>query len=805
MLRTRLVTRFQVGGTTGFRRSANRLACAGFLKPWNPRCRDFHRKSLGMKQNPSVSPNTNVRRNASLNLNENQKLAQLLIKNIRHQRIQPRLVALTVEEMLLKLVTDESYVGRKHNDGPIASDLLHAALNCCEKKSTNLIPRICSLSMQVIRRSGHPLGPNEMHRIMWTILERRDELFTDDVILNTKHINDAFCQVVRSHVEMKHLTYETNKTKNDHDVCKRIDRLVELIRHLWEDPSVRLVANSEAIHAIILHWCRTQKTAQAYKLLMWISNESQTSSHPVALSPQASSFTSVISAYGRLGDAETAEKLVRFMLASYKKGKHTIPPPSLVCMNALIDGWARSGRNDAGMKAAHTMELMENLHHGEGLETKPDEITYASCINAWAHSKPSRNSAVQAELLLRRMIEHYEAGEDIGPTESAFTATMNAWAESATNDAPVKVQSLLKLMQGFSQTRQLARTDIPYTILIKAWKNLAQRLPSGNDKKRWCSDHILSVLEDMVTSGVNPTAATHNSTIMALLEVAPSDAMLYFLHVEEKFRNGQADVDTRTFNSGLNVIAVQNKPDGADHAMMVMERMLSYSRQNKSVAPTGYTYNIILKILSRSPAKDSASKACALLRDMLQMEHIKPSYISFATCVLAWGRSGDPSRFDQIHELLLQFITTYREGNLSGLITVTPYNTALSACYHNTSPELRGTALRTALRTMDELRKLKNDRVRPDHITYQSFFRAMQSLRTEGDDIDDLIQSEFEACIKAGLVTPEIIEMLYRASFHTFCLFFGSTEKPETVTLPKEWSRVRHRQKQPSGASGFET
>ena len=809
MLRTAVASCHQVCGKirprgTIFRPLLIHNFC--FTKSLDPRRALSIYTDFSLKKNISNVSNTIRRCNASSsNLNGIQKVAQSVLEDIRQQRIQPVLVPQVVQNALLQLVTDEDNVGNKHDDGPIAYEMLRTVCDRNLPKS-HLIPRICSLSMQVIRRSGHPLASKEMTHIMWMILEHRNDFFIDDVLLNTKSINDAFCQLMRMYVEDDDFTHSNNNYQIRF-MRTQVDHIVNLIRKLWDDPSIPLLANPEAIHAIILYWCRQRKVSQAHGLLKWLSNESQTSSYPIPLSPLPSSFTAVISAYGKLGEAESAEKVVHFMLSAHRKGITKIPPPNLACMNALIDGWARSNRDDAGVKAEETMNLMKNLHNGEGLQTKPNMITYSTCINAWAHSKVARNSAVRAEYLLRRLIKQYEAGSDVLPTESAFTATMNAWAKSGADDAPTKVESLLQIMMTFSKTNGLIVTtkEIPYSILIKAWKTIAEKLPPGDKKKRWCGDQILSVVEDMNAAGITLTPPTHNACITALLAVSPSDALLYFLDTEERFRAGQTNVDTRTFNSALNVIAAQNKPDGAQQAMMILERMAGSGDEGQSVSRDGYTYNITLKILSRSPSEDAALKASQLLMEMDKTPNVRPSYISFVSCMMAWARSDDQSKFDKIQDLLATFKTSYEDGKLAGRLSVVPYNTALAACYHNTSPKLKSPALRTALRTMAELRELSVERIKPDHTTYLSFFRAIESLRTNEDQIDDMIQSEFDACVHAGLCSTDIVELVYKASFDTYRRYFGDSRKPEMIKLPNEWSnKIKAKRREPHHASGYQ-
>jgi hypothetical protein len=701
--------------------------------------------------------------------------------NVQNQNVQPGIVAQKIEEILLQFLANNNV----EQDGPLAFELFCVALNHYEHtRKTKLIPRLFSLTIQVIQRSGHPSAQEETYRLLWRLLKDCDKLFVAIPSVNTHHVNDAFCRVILFHTTK-------DKKKLDYETRQRLDRLVDRIQQLWNDPIIPLAANSEAMNAIINYLCKQSKANDAVQILRWMVENDH---HQMV--PHISSFSIVISAFSKLGEPEKAAEIIQWMLSAYDSG--VVPAPNFACFNSLLDGWARSGRKDAGVKAEQVLEWMQQLHEGqESLDTKPDDISYAICTNAWACT-PGKDSAVKAEAILRRMIDMHESGSAIGPTESAFSSVMHAWAQSG---APDRVAALLKLMEGVSKTsNRLSMTAIPYTILITAWEQLAQR--ANGNKKRTCGDEALRVLTHMQEINISPTAGTYNAIIMALLQVQPLDAIHFFLELEEKFRDGDPLVrlDTRSFNCGLNAIATMNKPDAAEQAMTVLQRMFQYAHDNKQVSPSETTFNIILKVLSRSRSKDAASRANKLLLEMDEMPDTKPSYISYLTCIIAWGRSEEPAKFEHVQKLLTHFKETHRSGRLAGRMTVPPYNAALSVCCHVSSPDLKADALKTALWTMAELRNLKG--VHPDHTTYLSLFEAI-GLFSDGKQREKLIEKELDQCISDGLVSHEVLKVVHDVSSSFFHKFFGAEKLPRDVIIPKEWSKnATGRLRQPRYASG---
>jgi hypothetical protein len=719
-----------------------------------------------------------------------QKPVLSFLQQLSNKRIQQHIVCQKVEEMLLQLVTQDNVP----SDGPLSLELLSAALKNANLPHERLIPRLVSLACQVMVQSGHPLALKEVHRQLWNLLDGHKKYLTKDLSYNSHHVNDACGQLIN------HVVLASNKHKRrlDYGTKQQLSRLMKRMQELYDNPTVPFVANAAACNAFIMYYCNQENPGDAYRLLQWMVNESH--SHPVELIPRVSSFTATISAFAKSGDPEMSMKMVQWMLSSYKSETGVMPPPNMSCFNGLLDAWAKSGRNDAGQKAEQTLEWMQQLHDTENLDTAPDEVSFAIGINAWARS-PGPEAPLRAESILHRMIFLYEGGSAVTPTEMAFTSVMNAWANSTTAEyAPAKVASLLELMEQMSQsTSQLQVTAIPYTVLIKAWEQLAQQ--SNGRKKLECCNEGLQVLTQMKNAGVTPTAATYNAMITALLTTSPATAVFYFLELEESYRNGDIELDTRTFNCGLNAITALNKPDAAEKSLNVLQRMFDYSRDDSSVDPDETTFNIILKVLSRSPSQDAAEKANSLLLEIEAMPSVKPSCISYLTCIIAWGRSNDINKFQKVRHLLLRFKDAHLKGQLSGKVSPAVYNAALSVCYHNTSPEFRQEALDTAVTTMKELRMLS--RVHPDHITYLTLFRALRLLLDEAGEErrDSLLEQEFAKCVSDGLVSQEVSGILHEASPRVFEQFFGENSSPGAATIPAKWSkRTKTRQRQHTNA-----
>jgi hypothetical protein len=356
------------------------------------------------------------------------------------------------------------------------------------------------------------------------------------------------------------------------------------------------------------------------------------------------------------------------------------------------------------------------------------------------------------------------------------------------------VAGIVDLMERISENSQeLPLSVVPYTVLIKSWEKTAQNI-HGIDKQK-CGDEILKVLGRMRTKGIAPTTEMYNSILTALVEVSPISAVFYFLELEQQYCNGDVQLDTRTFNCGLNAIAVLNRPDAVKRVTDILKRMFEYHETDPSILPSNLTFNIILKVLSRSTShmQGAAAKADDLLYEMEAMSSVDPDFISYVTCIIAWGRSHERDKIERVTSLMYRFISSmgdHQDGNNKSSIAV--FNAVLSVCHHNSSPEHSFEALHASKLTMTELRTLKG--ISPDQKTYESFFQVLKKVTIMGSSsafsFTALIEDEFNQCASDGYVTKGILLAVSSAAPQTvFEKLVGQNVDPRTFSIPKAWCR----------------
>lgn len=761
-------------------------------------CRDFSVDVELSTSNTDYSNNNSVQ----VQVRSYQQKAKKMLHQVKANRINLKLVTQKVEELLLLFLSE--YDNNIPSDGPLALELLNTALsNCFSQKNERLLPRLFSLTCQVMIRSDYTGATiNEVHRQLWRLLNGHEQYFaTNDIRYNTHHVNDVCSYFIR------HIVVNANKEKRKLDTMKSIQlqQLIDRLAELYCDPSVPLVANPYIDDSVIMLLCNQHKPREAYELLQKRVKISQSSN--LCFDPLVSSFTSTINGYAKTSQPENALQIVEWMLLAQKEESSKrplanavkIPPPNVSCFNALLHAYARAGGDDAGFKAEQTLEWMEQICGSEHLDTMPNNISYNTCINAWARSNHP-DAHIRAEILLRRIVSLGEAGNQVGPSEEAFTAVMNAWVNRIEKKKIVNeevtdhVTRILDLMERISDdSNRLALSVVPYSVLIKAWEKTAQQR-RGLEKQK-CVDKVLQVVERMLAKGVAPRTEMYNSILTALGEIAPINAVFYFLELEQQYCDGTIQLDTQTFNCGLNAIAALNRPDAVQKATDILKRMFGYHRTDHSILPSTLTFNIILKVLSRSTSHtpDAAVKADDLLTEMDNMPSVTPDFISYVTCIIAWGRSFEKNKMKRVTNLLHRYISSVeKRQDEECKSNIAVFNAVLSVCHHNLSPELKVESLDAAQVTMTELLKMKG--VVPDQITYSSFFRVVKEGCPANipptDSFLDLIEKNFIRCTSDGYITRDILTAIFHVvPASVFANIVGENKDPTTLSIPKAWSR----------------
>lgn len=725
-----------------------------------------------------------------------QKKAQQFLEAVQSGRITRQVVTQKAEEHLLLCVSDATTTGHVPSDGPLALELLNVGIDHANIPHERLIPRLFALACQIMVRCGHPRAFREVHKQVWVLLEyqQHQQLLLNghwtnpsNVAYNSRYVNDACGQFIHWRV----MEAANKKIPLDKRLTQQIQRIVERLEQYYADPAIPLVGDGQIEHAIVLFLCRQQKPQQA---LQRVEKKLQNSkpSDIVPYQPPISTFNSIIAGFAAINQPERSREVVEWMLKEQEKENSPVPPPNDVCFNSLAHAYATVGGKDAGFQVENIIERMQELEATKGFPVNPSTSTFNIAINAWARSGHP-DAPTRAEMLLQKMIDLSKAGLGTGPTEESWCSVMNTLCNAGKPGFTRRVTAMLDLMEKLHDNGSLTESlsDVAYTISVKAWEMEAFQNGDKRQQLRYI-DRILQVVDRVHGRGFTPSTELFNAVLTAVATISPMDGILYFLELERPYRRGEVRLEIRTFNIALNAIATLNRPDTEDKAFHMFQRIEEYAKNDPCVTPTCYTYNILLKVLSRSHADDAAIRAENLLLGMDAMTSLSPDSTSYVTCIIAWGRSTHDDKFEHVRSLLNRFLgPTGRDKNgwqNAGAIKV--LNAALSVCRHN-AREQPVSAMNTATFAMKELRK--NDKIRPDQTTYRTFFGVFQEVDLDGHPhrLKDLtlLKDCLRQCIDDGLITSDLMKTVFNISPTEMMEIAGHDIATNNFVVPPQWSR----------------
>jgi len=175
------------------------------------------------------------------------------------------------------------------------------------------------------------------------------------------------------------------------------------------------------------------------------------------LHPNTQTWNTVIYAWVRRGKLERAEKVLKRMEQLAGEAQDSSAKPDVVSFSTLLDGWAKTRRDDALPKMEHLFDRMK----ASGCQ--PSFWTYVTLIHTFARQLPDPQKA--HDLLLDMYAEHKQHPE-LKPNTKLVTAVMDAWQKSG--QGAEKAEALLNWMIEVGETdRHLAPNEYSFSCKCK--------------------------------------------------------------------------------------------------------------------------------------------------------------------------------------------------------------------------------------------------------------------------------------------------------------------------------------------------
>lgn len=640
---------------------------------------------------------------------------------------------------------------------------------------------------------------DEAERMLWDLLKdatpvvttnpttasTNSRFFTDRVAQNVPNINGAFALVVFHFCKGDN---GTNKLPLSQATASRLQPLIDKIKQLWKDRSVPLLASSSAVDAILYYHFKMRQATEAHRLfeatILYRTNPKNR-----FVAPTLHGMNTVISAHAKDGNVTKVQQIIDDMLAV--AGTQDLPYPNFVSFNGLLDAIHTRGAENAGVLAEEVLQTMESL------SIHPTIVSLTTVVSTWAKSGHP-DAAERSEAILRYCIDEQMTGSRIGvvPNSYLFCSVIAAWSRSGRADAAERAMGVMDIVKGLYERGALKQQN-----LTEVFNSLIVTLGRSKHLDMW--NQVTELLEYMKQAGIPIDASTHNSVMIGLVQIqgddddGPKRALEYFFDLERR----QLASDSRTrlnvlsYNVALDALSkCTDRDDAPTQALELLQRMLD----DKDLEPANDTFNTVMKIIARSSLENAAQRCEDLLEEMEQSgSAMKPTGISYSTCISAWGYSRAPERFDRMRQLLTRMEKAsagdHQENeNKEALASIVSFNNVFIGCCHGSKAD-RERALQCVLETLSHLRRLPD--IKPNQNTYPNIVRSIGLATKPGGRRDSLLLGEFEQCAKDGLVCPDVVELMQQLSPNMLLErlsegAIGSTnEMVQLEQMPKDWSK----------------
>ena len=178
--------------------------------------------------------------------------------------------------------------------------------------------------------------------------------------------------------------------------------------------------------------------------------------------PNTLTYSVVIDLYAKLGFAQKSLKLLDRMEQMCNDG-HTNVCPNEITYNTCLNAYAKSNEPNAPQIAETILSRMEMLCKKGDENMRPSLISYSTVMNAYAR----RGYPHHVEYILNAMIERYTKGETRErPDIVMFNTAIAAWSKSKNADAPLRAEKLLKTVM---DDDYLKPNTVTFNSVIMVW------------------------------------------------------------------------------------------------------------------------------------------------------------------------------------------------------------------------------------------------------------------------------------------------------------------------------------------------
>lgn len=399
----------------------------------------------------------------------------------------------------------------------------------------------------------------------------------------------------------KFLIEVISKSRDKKDSASQADEFLRqaILRFPAKEAAGDDIIPIESFNSVLAAWAKSDDSTASSRIESILSLM-----HSYGLKPNMQSFTIYIDSFAQRNDWDSVQegdyiltRLVDMYLANELDFE-----PDVIAWTSVIRGWMRLSkkRRAAAEKAENVMERMIVLHDDGKISTTADSIVYCSVLNAHCYA----GSMDDAARILSTMEYLWKQGdEDMKPSARTYKILIEGWVKSDSDTAMTQVEELVAKMKPLceEQNEEGLLGDIYKSLLF-------------GYAKRGFPSNAEDMLRIMVEKGYKVDAFCFDKVVECYNRASDEQDIkkVYgiFELMESCQKQGLLQANERLYTSLIRAIIMEKKPGVAKRAQTIVKRMIHlYDNGNKSVLPSIFTYNAVMKACAKTALFDDAEKA----------------------------------------------------------------------------------------------------------------------------------------------------------------------------------------------------
>lgn len=427
------------------------------------------------------------------------------------------------------------------------------------------------------------------------------------------------------------------------------------------------------------------------------------------------------------------------------------------------------------------------------IETTPGDLSDSQVqqshrlLDAWSHlERPSHQHALQAEILLKRVVDERMAGNSLAQLNvKDYNCLLEGWARSGSGEAAAeRCEQIVMEMQAHSIRPNVSS----FKAILMAWRQCTNSPESCLRAQR-----ILEYMVDLHQAQqlACPDADCFDICLQLWARSehpdAPHRAEQLLGTMEQLYQAGHTSLKPRvtSFNA---VLAAWSKNANIERAVLVLGFMEHLAATGETPGPDMVSYSTVISGLAKHP---NGVRSAEILLKRLEEGYkngnskLEPDPMLYNAVLLAWSKSYVPGAYRRARSILSRQMQLSEQTGGNFRPDVYGFTTVLGSCA--TERKEMSKAFQVALATFQQLRH-SDLYGAPNHVTYGTMLKCCAKLVAVNDPMRaKWVRKVFRQCVADGCVGDMVLSRLKEAADAD--LYAELIQEVDVFNLPTEWTR----------------